>query len=74
MKRINKDWWKGSDGYYLEVSRNVYEGPFDEMNASEDNWTYSNEDFEENIVEVSEEIVLKPAPREVKVDIKFDDE
>lgn len=31
MKRVNKEWWKGVDGYYYEKAKHTYEGPFAEM-------------------------------------------
>ena len=92
MKRINGQWWKDIDGYYIQTSPHVYEGPFDSMDnkdpinlynppkesgvvdsgvvelqpvskstetcancggnhkyedCSEDNWTYSEDDFKQ---------------------------
>jgi hypothetical protein len=58
MKRIDDVWWRDATGYYKQVSKGVFEGPFDTM---------SN-----NVVD-SGEVELVPAPQEVKVDIKFDD-
>lgn len=34
MKRINDTWWKDHDGYYKEVSKRVWEGPFESMDDS----------------------------------------
>lgn len=31
MKRINNTWWRGDDGFYKEISRGQYEGPFANM-------------------------------------------
>ena len=31
MKRINNQWWRGADGYYQEIRKGVYEGPFEDM-------------------------------------------
>lgn len=28
MKRIDNTWWRGSDGFYKEIRKGVYEGPF----------------------------------------------
>jgi len=59
MKRIDNVWWKDATGYYKEVGKKVFEGPFETM---------------EDTVKDSGEVELKPAPQEVKVDIKFDDD
>ena len=47
MKRINKTWWKGNDGYYKEVDKRVWEGPFETMH-------------QERVVELDEVVALKP--------------
>jgi len=31
MKRISQQWWKGEDGYYLEVAKKQFKGPFEHM-------------------------------------------
>lgn len=36
MKRIDKEWWKGADGYYYEVSKGIYEGPYETQQRAPD--------------------------------------
>lgn len=36
MKRINKQWWSGKDGYYKETAKHTYEGPFETMDTKEE--------------------------------------
>lgn len=52
MKRINKTWWKGHDGYYKEVAKHTWEGPFDSMQEPS---------VEEKVVTLDEPVSLKPA-------------
>lgn len=49
MKRINKTWWKGADGYYKEVSKMMFEGPMQSMDEPQ-----------ERIVKLDEVVELKP--------------
>lgn len=31
MKRISQQWWQGEQGYYLEVGKKQFKGPFEHM-------------------------------------------
>jgi len=53
VKRINKEWWSGKDGYYKETAKHTYEGPFETMDTKE-----------EPIVD-SGEIVVQPSKKVV---------
>lgn len=57
MKRIDQTWWKGSDGYYREVARHTYEGPFPTMDEPQS--TESNT-VECGPVELVKSVVDKP--------------
>lgn len=51
MKRIDQTWWKDATGYYKQISKGIFEGPFDTMQdlqEEEDNWTYSLEDDDQD--------------------------
>jgi hypothetical protein len=47
MKRIDNIWWKGNDGYYKEVDKRVWEGPFESMQ-------------QQRVVTLDEVVELKP--------------
>ena len=36
MKRIDRQWWKGNDGYYYEVANKIWEGPYPTMQRNPD--------------------------------------
>lgn len=58
MKRINNEWWRGHDGYYKEVSKRVWEGPYDEMTETKDL----------RIVAIDDVVHLKPSEELMPVD------
>jgi hypothetical protein len=51
MKRINKEWWKGADGFYKETGKRIFKGPYESMDVKE-----------EPIVD-SGEIVVEPSKK-----------
>jgi len=70
MKRLNKVWWKGNDGYYKEIKPRMWEGPFEEyVEETVTDSDYANPEVSsvevERVVEVDEQINLTPAKKVV---------